>query len=102
MRCDLLPTGVDLITFDFGVNAGPATSARELRLAVGVAVDSVIGPLTALAAEGADKPRLIGALHDAHEAHYRTLPDFADFGAGWLARLKRCTALAINLFASNP
>ena len=101
MRGDLLPSGVGLMVFDFGVNAGPGTSARELQAIVGVAVDGVIGPLTALATKGANRAALIGALHDAHEAHYRSLPDYVDFGTGWLARLKRCTALAINLSASN-
>ena len=102
MRGDVLPDGVALMVFDFGVNAGQGTSARELQAIVGVAVDGVVGPLTALATKGADPAALIGALHDAHESHYRVLPDYLDFGAGWLARLKRCTALAINLFASNP
>ena len=101
MRCDLLPSGIGLMVFDFGVNAGPGTSARELQAIVGVAVDGVIGPLTALASKGVEGAALIAALHDAHEARYRSLPGFAVFGTGWLARLKRCSALAINLSAPN-
>lgn len=97
MRCDLLPISIALMVFDFGVNAGPSTSARELQASVGVTVDGVIGPVTALAAKGADRVGLIGALRGAHEQHYRGLNDFPVFGAGWLARLTRCNALAINL-----
>ena len=85
MRCDLLPIGIALMVFDFGVNAGPRPSAIELQQAVGVATDG-----------------LIGALRDAHEQHYRGLGDFPVFGRGWLARLTRCTARATDLAASNP
>ncbi len=102
MRCDLLPIGIALMVFDFGVNAGPGTSVRELQQTVGVATDGLIGPVTALAATGADRAGLIAALHDAHEQHYRGLDDFPVFGAGWLARLTRCTARAIDLAASIP
>ena len=102
MRCDLLPIGIALMVFDFGVNAGPGTSARELQASVGVKVDGVVGPVTALATRGADQAALIGTLHDAHAAHYRSLPAAADFGRGWLARLTRCTARAIDLAASTP
>ena len=102
MRCDLLPIGIALMVFDFGVNAGPGTSARELQSAIGVTVDGVVGPVTALAVKGADRAGLIGALHDAHEQHYRGLDDFPVFGAGWLARLTRCTARATDLAASIP
>ena len=102
MRCDLLPIGIALMVFDFGVNAGPGTSAGELQASVGVTVDAVVGPVTALATRGADQAALIGTLHAAHAAHYRNLPDAADFGRSWLARLTRCTARAIDLAASIP
>ena len=97
MRCDLLPIGIALMVFDFGVNAGPGTSARQLQVAIGVTVDGIVGPVTARATRGTDQAALIGALHDAHEQHYRGLNGFPVFGRGWLARLTRCTARAINL-----
>jgi len=101
LRCDLLPPGVEIMTFDFGVNAGPHESAVELQQAVGASVDGVVGPLTALAARGADRATLIGNLHDLHEARYRSRPGFARYGHGWLARLARCTDLAVQLAATN-
>ena len=100
MRCDLLPPGIDLMTFDFGVNAGPRTSAEELQAALGVGVDGLVGPITALAARGADRAGLIGGLHDAHAAHYRALPGFPLYGDGWLARLDRCASTAVDMTAS--
>ena len=75
---------------------------RAILAAIGVTVDGVVGPETALAAKGTDRAGLIRALHDLHEQHYRGLNDFPVFGAGWLARLTRCTARAIDLAASIP
>ncbi len=100
LRCDLLPPGIEAMTFDFGVNAGPHESAVELQQAVGTTIDGVIGPLTALAAKGADRATLIGHLNALHEARYRSRPGFCRYGDGWLARLDRCTDLALHLAAS--
>ena len=98
MNCAALPPGVDLMTFDFGVNAGPGTSARELQACVGVTQDKIIGSLTALAARGAGHP-LIGMLAVAHENYYRACADFSAFGTDWLARLGRCVAAAQTMAA---
>lgn len=97
MRCDMLPLGTNLMAFDFGVNAGRRTSAMELQTCLGVAVDGVIGVVTGLAAMHADPRALILALQAAHEAHYRTITTFPIFGNGWLGRLNRCAARALEL-----
>lgn len=96
---DELPRGVDLMVFDFGVNAGTGTSARLLQRVVGVAEDGDIGPIT-LAAVRAQRPAaLIEALAVAQDAHYTGLADFAEFGAGWLARTTRRRAAALRMAA---
>jgi lysozyme family protein len=46
LRCDDLPTGIDLVVFDFGVDAGTPRSARMLQQAVGAAADGSIGDAT--------------------------------------------------------
>lgn len=96
MRCWALPSGVDLMVMDFGVNAGPGTSGIELQQAVGTYQDGLIGPVTALAARGFG-PGLIEKLAAAHKAHYESLDAFPRFGSDWLARLDRCTALALTM-----
>ncbi|GLK75901.1 hypothetical protein GCM10008171_11550 [Methylopila jiangsuensis] len=86
MRCDDLPAGVDLMAFDFAVNAGPAASARLLQKAAGAEADGSVGPAT-LAAVGAAPPdKLIEAFHAAKLAHYRGLSDWKTFGRGWVNR----------------
>ena len=44
---ETLPGGLDLLVFDFGVNAGPETSVRLLQRMVGVTADGIMGPQTA-------------------------------------------------------
>ena len=41
-KCDLLPSGVDLCVFDFGVNAGTGRGARFLQKCVGAVADGAI------------------------------------------------------------
>ena len=43
MKCDVLPSGVDLMVFDHGVNAGISHSTKILQSCVGVVEDGVIG-----------------------------------------------------------
>jgi lysozyme family protein len=100
MRCDALPAGVDLMVFDHGVNAGPARGGRSLQASLGFAPadqDGAIGPNTIRAATGADPTAAVNAMADNHEAYYRSLASFADFGNGWLARLARRKAAVLAM-----
>ena len=36
MKCDQLPSGLDLCVFDFGVNAGTGRSAKMLQIMIGM------------------------------------------------------------------
>jgi len=93
VRAWALPHGVDLVVFDFGVNAGVGTSAYQLQAAVGAEQDGIIGPITALAARRTGSV-LIGKLSDSHAAFYRSLNKFPIYGNGWLGRVYRCQAIA--------
>ena len=86
MRCDDLPPGIDLMVFDFGVNAGPSRAASHLQRAVGARVDGAIGPRTIAAAKAANAHNVIDMLVLRREQHYRSLPTFPKFGRGWLNR----------------
>jgi len=67
--CDALPPGVDLMTFDFGVNAGPGRAVRYLRTA------------------GRGTPaEIIDRFAASRVTYYRSLPTFDAFGRGWLRR----------------
>ncbi|GBQ19872.1 hypothetical protein AA12717_0379 [Gluconacetobacter sacchari DSM 12717] len=87
----LLPSGLDLITFDFGFNAGVARAAKMLQGLLGVAQDGDIGPLTLAAVAAREKagalPALIDAFANGQRAYYRALSGFPTYGDGWLARV---------------
>jgi lysozyme family protein len=98
LRCDALPRGVDLMAFDFGVNAGVTRSARLLQACVGLLPDGMVGPATIRAAFAVPAPELIGKLADERLDYYRRLPTFAAFGKGWASRVadvkRRALAMA--------
>lgn len=89
---DELPAGIDLMVFDFGVNAGPSRSIRRLQQAVNVDDDGIIGPITLGAVRThfeADADALISEIALLQEQYYRSLSSFRVFGHGWLDRLDR-------------
>ncbi len=96
---DALPLGVDLMVFDFGVNDGPPRSAELLQRVAGVAEDGVIGSITLAAVGGMDAGEVIGRLAIAQANHYRSRPDFGEFGKDWLARTDRRQAAARTMVA---
>lgn len=87
MRCDDLPPGLDLMVFDFGVNAGPGRAVSLLQRLVGAKVDGSVGPKTLAAVQAANCADLIDRYAAERELFYRTLPTFGDFGQGWLSRV---------------
>jgi len=97
LNCDQLPLGVDLVTFDFGVNAGPSRSARVLQDVLAVKADGQVGPVTIGAARQADPRDLITRFSDARLKYYQGLDDFQHFGRGWTRRTTdvRDAALAL-------
>ncbi|MCV6596019.1 MAG: glycoside hydrolase family 108 protein [Mangrovicoccus sp.] len=98
LNCDHLPAGVDLVVFDFGVNAGPARAARLLQRILGVSTDGQIGPQTIAAAGQADAQMVISAFSDGRMQHYRGLKHWPSFGRGWSRRTQetRKAALAMS------
>lgn len=98
VKGDSLPPGVDLMVFDFGVNAGPGASAKVLQICLEIDADGQIGPIT-LAAVAADDPHLlIGLLGVAQNNFYQHVVDQnvtdVQFLKGWLGRTERRIALA--------
>jgi len=89
LRCDALPPGVDLVVFDFGVNAGPGRSAKTLQDVLGVLQDGSIGPQTLYNVPLVDAKKIISEFGEKRRQFYRDLPQFPIFGKGWLARVSR-------------
>lgn len=97
LNAERLPTGVDLVVWDFGVNAGQAESARELQTVVGVRTDTIIGEVTLRAVGNyVPVPRLILTLIAAHVAHYKALNN-PRFEGGWLNRQDALKAAALKM-----
>jgi lysozyme family protein len=46
LRCGDLPAGIDLIVFEFGVNAGLLRSVKAAQKVLGVTEDDSLGPIT--------------------------------------------------------
>jgi len=100
LRGDSLPAGVDLSTFDFGVNAGTCRSAKLLQEALGFTgdeVDGCVGPITLRAALKANPVQVIDGLAARQADFYRGLAEFDLFGQGWLDRTERRRQAALAM-----
>ena len=84
--CDSLPVGVDYIVFNNNVLDGPVRSARLLQMALGVAADGRIGPVTREAIRVAKAGDLINWLSSASVLFYTSLHQ-PRFLKGWLNRV---------------
>lgn len=99
MRCEDLPTGVDLLVFDFGVNAGTGRSARVLQQILGVEQDGSIGPVTLNGLNTCPKDKIIRDFSARRLDFYRSLGDFQVFGAGWTNRTNSMLEAALRMAA---
>lgn len=94
--CDRLPTGLDLVVFDFAVTSGVSTSVRALQRAVRSRVDGIAGPETMRAARLADRDALRRFANERslfYRGIVRRAPEQGVFLNGWL---DRCTGVAIE------
>jgi predicted chitinase/lysozyme family protein len=71
LRCDDLPTGVDLVVFDFGVDAGTARSAKMLQQVVGAAPDGSIGDATVAATKAMRATDVVKDMSNRRSDYYR-------------------------------
>jgi lysozyme family protein len=93
---NVMPNGVDLMLFDWGVNAGPATPNVRLQRILNVAQDGVIGPETIAAVNVHDPRWLITLLGYARNAYYTDLNE-PEFQRGWLSRSAACRTAALAM-----
>ena len=101
VRGDNLPYGVDLATFDAGVNSGPARGAKWLQRAVGVAQDGKVGPVTLKAAILDDGKRVIQKLCGYRLSFVQGLSTFKVFGRGWSRRIADIEARGVAMWMAK-
>lgn len=99
VRADELPSGIDYILFDMGVNAGPGRSIKIMQSALGVTPDGGLGPITMKAVLAADPVELIEKFSAEKEAFYRSLKTFETYGKGWLNRVAAVKVKANSMLA---
>ena len=103
LKCDDMPDGLDLMLFDFGVNAGPGRAAKYLQTMIGTVADGGIGPNTlAKVAEYVEEHGLAKAIdnyQEARQSYYEKLSTFETFGRGWTRRVDETTQLAKTMIS---
>ena len=94
LRIEDLPPGPDLMTFELAWGSGLRFGGQTLQNAAGVTADGFIGPDTIAAANAGNPAAIITAMDAAVRRFYRSLPGWAEFGGGWIARSDRRLAAA--------
>ena len=101
IKADLLPSGLDLCVFDFGVNAGPGRAAKYLQTQIGTMADGGIGPNTlAKLDEYLKSVSIQDAVKEYQNTrldYYKQLSTFETFGRGWTRRVEETTQMALKL-----
>ncbi|MFV0243529.1 MAG: glycoside hydrolase family 108 protein [Qingshengfaniella sp.] len=97
LSCDQLPAGLDLVVFDFGVNAGVGRSAKLLQKVIHVEQDGQIGPITLGAARQIETRYVIETFSEGRMDHYRSLHHWDTFKNGWTRRTDEIRAAAMNM-----
>lgn len=97
---DALPYGVDLSTWDYGVNSGPSRGVKALQSAVGVKADGVAGRETIKAAQSANGKSTIQKICAQRRGFVQGLKTFAVFGKGWSKRIASVEAKSVAMWLS--
>lgn len=97
LQCDELPQGVDLVVFDFGVNAGPSRSAKMLQKIIGADADGSIGPVTIGACKLMPPRDIISKMSDERLEYYKDRPNAAIFLNGWTNRTEVVKRAALEM-----
>lgn len=100
-KADQLPMGLNLVHFDFAVNAGNRQAAKILQRTVEVNDDGIIGPKTMAKVAAADPETAIVMYSELRRNFYRSLasarPKDLKFLKGWLLRTNRAERTALAL-----
>jgi len=101
LKCDDIPSGLDLCVFDFGVNAGTGRSAKYLQRMIGTVADGGIGPNTLKALNAYINEHgveyAINEFQEDRQSYYESLDTFETFGKGWTRRVTETTEAALKM-----
>jgi lysozyme family protein len=87
VKADSLPADLRFTMFDSAVNSGVAQAVKWLQLAVDVADDGVLGPMTLQAAQRANGLRTAVTVNALRLDFMTSLPTWGAFGKGWARRV---------------
>ncbi len=89
VRGDDMPSGVDLVLFDYAVNSGPVAAIRALQRVLRIPVDGHLGLATMDAAHNRmPPPALVFAISAQRLAFLESLRQlWRTFGMGWKSRV---------------
>ncbi len=97
VHAELLPLGIDLAVFDWGINSGPANGVKGLQGVLGVSQDGLCGPQTLTAALAANPAELIQKICAARLVFDETETNPAERAQdirGWTNRINKIEAAA--------
>lgn len=108
-NCPKMPPGVDLVYFDWRVNAGEHATVHLQRV-LNIKQDSDefkrghehIGPVTLAALAQVQPAEFVNRLSAERLAWYRSLADFQYFGTDWTRRTERIRAAALKMASAKP
>lgn len=95
---EMLPYGVDLATFDAGVNSGVSRGAKWLQRAVGAKQDGRVGPETLRLTAADDGDAVVRKLCAARLSFVQGLGTFKVFGKGWSRRIADIEAKGVAMW----
>lgn len=87
LNAERLRDGVVFQLLDFAVNSGIQTAVRKLQLAIGVADDGIIGPVTVNVLEGMSESDLIMLILAERLEYLTRLSGWEHYGKGWARRI---------------
>ena len=99
-RADELMAGLDYVVFDTAVNSGPGRSIKMLQTCVGTVPDGGFGSVTMAAVsqfKGDSLRTIINEFCDSRADYLRTLKLFPIYGKGWLHRVEKVRAQALEM-----
>lgn len=95
---DLLPAGVDLAIFDWGVNSGPARAITGLQRCLGQTATGRMSPANLQAAANHPNPgELVRSICASRLAFLARLKSWKAFRRGWTNRIRAVEAAALAL-----
>lgn len=101
LRCDDLPTGVDLVVFDFAVDTNTGRAARTLQQVVGAEADGSIGDATLAATKVKPARDVVKEMSGRRLEYYRALPDAAGFIRGAIDRANAVEKAALDMIPAE-